>query len=42
LFGKWTLPQLAQSARKTHDGDPHYYYEADYTLWRCLPCQWPL
>ena len=23
-------------------GTPHYYSEADYTLWRCLPCQWPL
>ena len=23
LFGEWTLPQLAQSARKTHDRDPH-------------------
>ena len=23
LFGEWTWPQLAQSARKTHNRDPH-------------------
>ena len=42
LFGKRTLPQLAQSARKTHDGDPHYYSEGDYTLRSCLPRYWTL